>query len=247
MGSIALVSDIHGNLLALEAVAHDIQRRKISKVINLGDHISGPLWPEETIQFLMATNWVNIRGNHDRQLATESPERQCFSDSYAYRRISENQLRWLSKLPSMLTFDDNIIAFHGSPGNDTEYFLETIDHGRTRLSAVSEIRARAGNIGNGIILCGHTHQARCVKIDNDTIIVNPGSVGIQAYIDDGENPHIVENGSPHARYGIINISNAEFAFESVLLEYDWNAASKKANEASREDWASALKYGYIMR
>jgi len=53
MTSIALIADIHGNLPAIEAVAADIAARGISRVVNLGDHVSGPLWPRETIDFLM--------------------------------------------------------------------------------------------------------------------------------------------------------------------------------------------------
>ena len=52
---IALVSDIHGNLAALEAVAADIRRRGVDRVANLGDNVSDPLWPQETAQYLMAS------------------------------------------------------------------------------------------------------------------------------------------------------------------------------------------------
>ena len=55
MKTIAAISDIHGNILALEAVVRDIARRHVDTVVNLGDHLSGPLWPKETIQFLMQT------------------------------------------------------------------------------------------------------------------------------------------------------------------------------------------------
>ena len=52
---IALVSDIHGNLAALEAVAADIRRRGVDRVANLGDNVSDPLWPQETAHYLMAS------------------------------------------------------------------------------------------------------------------------------------------------------------------------------------------------
>ena len=65
---IALVSDVHGNLLALEAVAADIKRRGADLVVNIGDSLSGPLRPLETAQFLMAQDWINLAGNHERQI-----------------------------------------------------------------------------------------------------------------------------------------------------------------------------------
>lgn len=64
---IALVSDIHGNLAALEAVAADFKRRGVDAVANLGDSLSGPLLPLETAQFLMAQDWTHLAGNHERQ------------------------------------------------------------------------------------------------------------------------------------------------------------------------------------
>ena len=67
---IALVSDIHGNLPALEAVAADIKRRGADIVVNIGDSLSGPLLPLETAQFLMAQDWVHLAGNHERQILT---------------------------------------------------------------------------------------------------------------------------------------------------------------------------------
>lgn len=61
---IAIVSDIHGNLPALEAVAGDFARRGVDLVVNLGDSLSGPLLPLETARFLMAQDWRQLAGNH---------------------------------------------------------------------------------------------------------------------------------------------------------------------------------------
>ncbi|MDB5892952.1 MAG: metallophosphoesterase, partial [Rhodoferax sp.] len=65
---IAVVSDIHGNLPALQAVAADIARRGVDQVVNLGDSLSGPLMPLATARDLMARDWVHLAGNHERQL-----------------------------------------------------------------------------------------------------------------------------------------------------------------------------------
>jgi len=57
MKKIAVLSDIHGNIAALEEVAADIETRQVDRVFNLGDHISVPLYPKETLQFLMKQDW----------------------------------------------------------------------------------------------------------------------------------------------------------------------------------------------
>ena len=74
MMPIAVISDIHGNLPALQAVASDLRSRGVRKVLNLGDHLSGPLWPRETLAFLRRMDWTHIRGNHDRNLVEGIPK-----------------------------------------------------------------------------------------------------------------------------------------------------------------------------
>ncbi len=70
MTRLAILSDIHGNLPALEAVIADAEAQGCATFINLGDTLSGPLWPAETADFLMARDWPTIAGNHERQLLT---------------------------------------------------------------------------------------------------------------------------------------------------------------------------------
>ena len=65
---IAIISDIHGNLLALQAVLADIARQGVDQTVNLGDILSGPLQPAETADLLMAQKFPTIKGNHERQL-----------------------------------------------------------------------------------------------------------------------------------------------------------------------------------
>jgi predicted phosphodiesterase len=76
---IAILADIHGNVLALEAVLTDLESRKVDKFVNLGDCVSGPLWPRETAELLMRLSWPTVRGNHGRRTniigPTHSPTR----------------------------------------------------------------------------------------------------------------------------------------------------------------------------
>jgi predicted phosphodiesterase len=244
MHSTAIISDIHGNILALQAVSEDIQKRNIDKVINLGDHVSGPLWPKETIHFLMSTNWIHILGNHDRQLTMDEPATHGASDSFAFSCLDLYELNWISKLPSLTTIDNEIMAFHGSPNSDLIYLLETIENKRTHLSSREEIIGKLNGTEYPIVVCGHSHKPRCIRITNDILIINPGSIGLQGYIDTSNNPHVVDIGSPHARYAILHKDNDKIDVEFRSITYDWEKAAEKSEQAKRDDWTYALKTGF---
>lgn len=98
---IALVSDIHGNLPALEAVAADIRRRGADTVLCLGDNLSGPLLPRETAQWLMASGWPVLAGNHERQILEWQPGTGGASDGHALSTLGEAELTWLRGLQPM--------------------------------------------------------------------------------------------------------------------------------------------------
>ena len=83
---LAVVSDIHGNLPALQAVLAEIGRERVDRVVNLGDIVSGPLWPRETAALLRALDWPTIRGNHERQVLTLPAERMGPADAFARRK-----------------------------------------------------------------------------------------------------------------------------------------------------------------
>jgi len=83
---LAVLADIHGNVLALEAVLADLEHRKVDDVVNLGDCVSGPLSPRETAHLLMRLDWPTIRGNHDRWVTDWPPEKHYPFDAFAFRR-----------------------------------------------------------------------------------------------------------------------------------------------------------------
>lgn len=242
---IAILSDIHGNFPALQAVTADISQRGIDRVFNLGDHFSGPLWPAETAEYLIHQNWVQILGNHDRQLASESTSRLGPSDQYAWERLLPEHIDWLKSLPATLDMDDRLHLMHGAPTGDKTYLLETIDHGRTRMATLEEIRLRLGSAHMPVLLCGHTHVPRIVQVPDGPLIINPGSVGLPAYEDDYLEQHITETGSPHARYVVLELNGSLTEAEIVLIEYDWMKAAAQARKNHRPDWDVALRTGFM--
>ena len=76
---LAVISDIHANLAALEAVLDDIASKSPDATINLGDCVSGPLWPKETMELLEGRGIPSVRGNHDRFLH-DRPDGRCSPD-----------------------------------------------------------------------------------------------------------------------------------------------------------------------
>lgn len=245
MKKLAIISDIHGNIEALEAVADDIKLRKVDAVINLGDHASGPLWPKETIHMLMREKWINISGNHDRIMANNNPETFGPSDMAAFFKLNEDEINWLKNLPATYEFENEILAFHGSPKDDSAYLLETIENGRIRISTPNEIKIKLGKTKFPVMLCGHTHFQRVVEVGESIMIVNPGSVGLPAYDDDMPEYHVVESGSPHARYAVIEKVKDKWLPQLIMVSYDHNKAAAKAAKNNRPDWVKALKTGYM--
>ena len=76
------------------------------------------------------------------------------------------------------------------------------------------------------------------------LVVNPGSVGLQAYDDDHPHPHVVENGTPHARYAVVEKTAQGWRVDLRAVPYDHMAASKAAFGRGRPDWAYALATGW---
>lgn len=251
---LAVVTDIHGNLPALEAVIEDFTRCGADAVVNLGDIVSGPLWPAETADRLMALGWPTIAGNHERQVLQGPIERQGASDRHAAERLGEAHRAWLAGLPKTLWLEADLYCCHGTPDSDLRYFLETVteDFGRAgsrgvRAATNDEVRARTGDVTASLILCGHTHQARATQFDPGRLAVNPGSVGLQAYDDDHPHLHYIEAGSPHARYALIERSRGNWKVKLREVAYDWESAARQAQANGRGDWADALRTGRVGR
>jgi putative phosphoesterase len=243
---IAVIADVHGNLRALEAVRADLSRHSPDVVVNLGDHVSGPLQAAATADVLMEAQYVTIRGNHDRQLMDRSPAEMGLSDRAAHAQLNSAHLAWLASLPEAQVLDEDVLLCHGSPRDDLQYLLEDVEGDGIRLAPAQRIEERLGNTREALVLCGHTHIPRIVSLPAGVWVVNPGSVGLQAYCDDSP-VHYVETGSPHARYAVIDWVKKRPQVDCVALEYDWDAASKEAAQRDRADWANALATGFALR
>jgi predicted phosphodiesterase len=234
MDRFAVIADVHGNRWALTAVLEDIARRGIREIVNAGDHLFGPLDPAGTAVILIRLDFPSVAGNQDREL---------IDGSFVETRLNAGHREWLASLPMRLELPDGILLFHGTPGHDDVYLLESVlSDGAVSLATDDEISARLGEVPHKLLLCGHTHIPRTVE-SGGRMIVNPGSVGLQAYADGLPVPHVMETGSPQARYAVVERSETGWRVEHVAIDYDVESAAQAAEHNGRPDWAFRLRTG----
>jgi predicted phosphodiesterase len=242
---IAILSDIHGNLAALRAVVDDFSRRGVDAVANLGDSLSGPLLPRETAQFLMAQDWMQLAGNHERQILTLQAQACDPSDAYARSQLGTAELTWIAGLPHCRAWGDEVFLCHGTPASDAEYFLESVVPGHLRVATRAEVTHRLGRTNAAVIACGHTHVPRLLRNATGQLLVNPGSVGQPAYDDDQPVYHAVESGAPDARYAIVEQRDGRWNALLIAVPYDHESMAALALRNGRPDWECILRHGYV--
>jgi predicted phosphodiesterase len=244
MRSYAIISDIHGNSLALTAVLEDIKARGIEEIINLGDHFFGALEPERVAEILRENGMLCISGNTDREIL-ESIENGFKKDGMDRVKadLSKQSILWLRTLPKTATLDGLFFICHGTPGSDDEYLLEKVTEKGVFVYNDEELVKRTEHIKERIILCGHSHVNRVVYLSNDKIILNPGSVGLPAYLGNGEYRFAMESMTPHSKYAIVRADGDFISIEQLHCAYDWHKASEAARKNGNEKWANFLLYG----
>lgn len=244
MKTYAIISDIHGNSLAFEAVLKDIKSRHIETIINLGDYFFGALEPEKVAGMIRANPMLCISGNTDREILqavdghfTKEGMDRVKAD------LSEQSIQWLRTLPKTSTCDGLFLVCHGTPESDDEYLLEKVTPYGVFVYNDEDLIAKIAHTKERIILCGHSHVNRVIYLSNDKIILNPGSVGLPAYLGTGEHRFAMESMTPHAKYAIVTVGSDNISIEQVLCAYDWHKASEAARKNGNEKWAQFLLHG----
>jgi diadenosine tetraphosphatase ApaH/serine/threonine PP2A family protein phosphatase len=242
----AAIADVHGNSLALDAIIADIRSQGIDDIVNLGDMASGPLDARQAVDSLMALGAINVRGNHDRYLVEQTPDEMWPSDRIAHAQLDRVHLDWLRSLPMTAIFRDTVYLCHATPSDDNVYWLETVmPDGAVRIAAIEAIEKTAQGIEQSLILCGHSHIPRAVKLRDGRLVVNPGSVGCPGYRDTAPFPHLMETGTPDACYAILQLRSGSWQVTFRHVPYDNEAMAVLARRNGREEWASALATGWI--
>jgi predicted phosphodiesterase len=242
----AAIADVHGNYLALEAVIADIRAQGIDEIVNLGDMASGPLDARRTVDALMALDAVHVRGNHDRWLIDRPVEKMGAWERPAYAQLDSGHLDWLRTVPPTLIFRDQVFLCHATPADDNVYWLETVTpEGSVTMSPLDAIEKEAEGISQSLILCGHTHIARAVRLGDGRMVVNPGSVGGPGFSYNVPFPHRIEAGTPDARYAILELVAGSWRATFRHVPYDNDAMAALARRNGDSEFASALATGWI--
>jgi len=241
----AVLSDIHSNVFALEAVIADAKKHAVELMINLGDILYGPIAPRATYDLLIQHDIVTICGNQDRQIfeattdeITSNPTMQFIIDDLGVEPID-----WMKLLPFDIQLNDDVYLCHGTPDNDLVYLLENVELGFARLRSDDEIIKLLNGQKSKLICCGHTHTPRTVSLTTGQVIVNPGSVGLQAYTDDEPIIHSMENFNSLASYAIVEKVNDSWNIEHINVPYNVELAVVECKKRDRMDWVHFLSTG----
>lgn len=221
---IAVISDIHGNLEALEAVFSDIEKEGCEKVFVLGDYAMAGPEPSYVVDWFFKKQFDSgfsmIQGNTDYMIANFSDE--LFGSIKSKAPIMAEALKndveilnsiqkdFLKNLPTQLQVEEDgvkILLVHGSPRKNNEDILPD--------TPLEEVEKMLENVEADVVLCGHTHLPCGFQTSTKKTVVNVGSVGRP----------FTEN--PQACYLKLTIIDQKCLFEHKFVDYDKQKASEK--------------------
>lgn len=234
---VAVISDIHGNAFALEAVLDDIRRNGADAVLNLGDHFYGPLDPVRTAAILAGLDMIAIRGNTDRIVLARA---ESVHGANA-RGLTQDTLAWLRELPGTERFEDQIVLTHGTPASDETYWLDRESGHGFRAATLGEVEAELPETRFPLYCCGHTHVARIVSLADGRTVFNPGSVGRPSFT--MSDPVSAARAGPEAAYALLTRSQGAWTIDLRQVPYDHQAAAALARANGKQKWEKDLLYG----
>ncbi len=218
---IALISDIHGNLFALEAVLRELEHEEFDHLVCLGDVADGPQ-PCEALERVRRLGCPVIMGNWDAAFLRGMPE----PHDEVSQKLADIGAFWADKLslehrafletfvPTLeLPLEDggHVLFFHGSPRSyDDVIFLDTPEE---------EFRRLLGPFAPAVMAGGHTHTQMIRRLD-DTFFFNPGSVGVAV---DQRQPRERMRVDPWAEYAILSHEDGRTGLEFRRVPFDVEA------------------------
>ncbi len=242
---IAVISDIHSNIYALDSVLADIKTKDVDMIVCTGDLVGYGTKPNEVIETLKKNKILTIMGNYDDAIGNlkivcgcdypdpKDAEKAVLSMHFTGQTTTKENKEYLRNLPKELifTFDNKTIRFvHGSTRLINEYLKENSKEADEVMSELVE----------NILVCGHTHIPY-VKYYGEKLLINAGSVGKP------------KTGNPNANYVIIDIKNEDeiaktpssVEVEIIEVEYDFEKMANEIeeNEILPNDFARLIREG----
>lgn len=230
---LAIISDVHGNLHALDAVLDDIAQQGVDATLSLGDFLSGPFDPVGVADRLIDLDLPSVRGNHDRYIA-EGRDDDWHVDALVRSEIAQHHLDWLRAVPPTAVYGGTVLLSHGTPRSDNVGWLDHMDGGNAVLQSREHVEREAEGFPYEVLLCGHSHVPRTVKLADGRVIVNPGSVGLP-----------FDSGSPDAHYAIVEKRRSGWFVSLNSVPYDWQGAAKLALDRGHPKWAEVVQFGWL--
>jgi predicted phosphodiesterase len=230
----ALIADIHGNLVALDAVLSDIERRRVDRVVCLGDVAATGPQPCEAIDRIAEIGCDVVMGNtdewliepRDESIEDDDTRRIVEIDLWGHEQLGEHHFARLRDYQPLLELD-GLLCYHGSPRSNTEVLLP--------ITPEAELAVMLEGHDEAIMAGGHTHM-QMLRRHGTSLVVNPGSVGMPfEHTSDGtfRNP-------PWAEYAIAGDGEVEFHRVSVDVGAVTGAALKSGMPNAGwwvKDWA----------
>ena len=235
---LAIISDIHGNLHALELVLSDLGKANVDQVVCLGDVASLGPQPREVIARLKELKIPTIMGNHDNYLLNPELTKSHLPwlrelELWCRGLLSEDDMDFLSSFQPQISFplDQNttITCFHGSLRSNEEFlFPDTPSETLEEIFAGQDTKLFSG---------GHTH-VQMLRQYKDVTLLNPGSVGMPfEYPTPGPDMRAYRR----AEYGIVEMKNSRLNFDLRRIPIDFSQIAEAARLSNMPSWEFWLK------
>ena len=215
---LAVLSDIHGNLTAFNAVLNDINKLGIDKYIIAGDHVVDCPEPNEVLEKIKSLNAYVIKGNREeyvlnfhKGLHNEWREyKQMAPTVWTHNAIDEDNIKYIDELPEQLNISlpkkDTIRVVHGSPFDIYEELFPD--------KYPERVEKALKGIKESVLICGHIHESWS-KVAYNKLIVNPGSVGVHF------------NKNKFAQYAVLTWKDNHWVASHHQVEYDLKELEQK--------------------
>jgi len=217
---IGILSDIHGNLPALEAVLADMERRGVDRVVNLGDvAFRGPFPAECTVRVRQMGAPV-ILGNTEVWLTEAEPklpEALLAVRAWTRERMAPADLDWLAALPAEFRLEvagQRLLFAHGSPRSNMEFLFP--------FTPEADLKAALAASAADVVVVGHTHWAFSRRI-GQVHLIGAGSIGLPF------------DGDPRAAYAILEVTERSVGVTHVRVAYDQERTVAAARESGFPD------------
>ena len=254
---IAIISDIHGNLEALDATLKDIAKRKVDKIICLGDIIAKGTHPKECLERIRKKCEIVLQGNCDAHFSIEHknieemPEQEQKRIKWNQSLINKEDREYLLKLPFCYEFymsGSLVRLFHATPTVNNKAILN-VDSIETKYQMFLPSKKTPSQAVADVIIYGHIHHPYMDKIYNKTII-NVGSVGnsFDAIRNKNKDSNVLETTKGNyliieGEYGSQEYSS-DISFQFIKVPYDIDKELEDENlNIEKENYRFELKQG----